>query len=129
MKRTVLYLIMVLMPFSFNSLYGETAGPSDTVRGYFEALKNGDIGTMKQHIAGEYYEKYKALLEKNESYPEFLRNFYEGAEYEIVNSNKMGNDVIMEVEIYFPNGSTSVNKLRVRNFNKDGWKIIKEIRN
>ena len=129
MKRIVLYLIMVLMPFGLHALYAETEGPADTVRSYFEALKNGDIGTMKQYIAGEYYEKYKTLFEKNEGYPEFLRNFYQGAEVAIVNSSKTGSDAIMEVEIYFPNGSNSVNRLRLRKYSDGTWKIVEEIFN
>lgn len=128
MKKKVLYLIVIF--FSFNLSHAvAAAGPSDTVIGYFEALKNGDTETIKNYIAGKFYKKNKALLEENTKYPEFLRNYYEGAEFEVIDSVNVGKDVIVEIQIYFSNGSTSVKKLRLKNYGDNTWKIVEEIRN
>ena len=129
MRKYILFIAFFLF-CNFNFLHAQVADPSDTLIVYFKALKNGDVETIKKCIAGDYYKKYKVLLEENQSYPEFLRNFYQGAEFDIVNTTKGNNDdVIVQVQTYFADGSTAHNKLRLKNFNKDGWKIVEEIVN
>lgn len=129
MKKNVLALslIVIFFLFSFNLFHVLAAEPSDTVISYFEALKNGDTEIIKNYIAGEFYEKNKALLEENTKYPEFLRNYYEGAEFRIRNSFEAGNDEIVEIGINFPNGSESIKKLRLKRYNDTSWKIVQEI--
>ena len=48
---------------------GFAAEPQDFVKGYFDALKNGDVQTIKSFLGGELYKRRKALLEKNKKLP------------------------------------------------------------
>ena len=127
MKKSALCLIVVSLVFGFNLLPAEAAVPSDTVRLYFEALKNGDTETIIQCIAGDFYEKNKVLLEKNENYPEFLRNYYQGATLQIGDSTNSGDDVIVEMQISFPNGNIKDKKLRLREYSDGIWRIVEEV--
>lgn len=129
MKKSALFLIVIFSAFSFNLLPAEAAVPSDTVYRYFEALKNGDTETIIHCIAGDFYEKNRVLLEKNQNYPEFLRNYYQGANLQIGNSTNSGNDVIVEMQISFPNGNIKVKNLRLREYSDGTWRIVEEIVN
>ncbi|HWP93827.1 MAG TPA: hypothetical protein VNN20_16685 [Thermodesulfobacteriota bacterium] len=126
-KITTLLMIVLFSPFNFNSLNSLAAEPSETLTAYFQALKDGDVGKIKQCIAGDFYEKNKVLLENNPDYPEFLRNYYQGADLEIGKSVKSGDTVIIEMRTLFPNGSTGVNKLRLKESSDGDWKIVEEI--
>lgn len=129
MRKRVLYLILIFMAFSFNSIEAKAESASDAVIAYFEALKEGDVKTIKQYVAGEFYEQNRDLLEKSTTYPEFLRKYYEGSEFEIIDTVQADKDVIVGARIYFSNGSTSVKKLRLRSFGDNTWKIVGEINN
>ncbi len=124
-KTTILFLVLIFALLSLQNSYA--AEPSDAITAYFQALKDGDVGKIKQYIAGDFYEKNKVLLENNPDYPEFLRNFYQGADLEIGKSVKSGDTVIIEMRTIFPNGSTGVNKLRLKESSDGDWKIVEEI--
>lgn len=126
--RKYIFFTLIFLSSSFSLLHAGVLGPSDAAIAYFNALKNGDVETIKEYIAGDYYEKYKVLLEENKGYPDFLRNFYKGAEFDVLSTARGNNDdVIVQVQTYFADGSTAYNKLRLKNFDKDGWKIVEEI--
>jgi hypothetical protein len=125
MKKSILYLVLIFLLFNFNLLRVEAAVPSDTVSLYFEALKNGDTESIKNYIAGDFYEKNKDLLNSS-TYSEFLKNYYKGATLQVGDSIQSGNDVIVEMQIYFPNGNEKVKKLRLKEYSDNTWKIVGE---
>ena len=97
--------------------------PQEVVTAYFEAMKTGDIETMKSHMAGKLYQNRKVLLEKNKKYPEFLIGFYEGAELEVIEIQ----DGIVRIQIHFPNGSIKYHNLVLREDSAGIWKIVDEL--
>jgi hypothetical protein len=129
MKRYALYVITTLLFVSFfNSLHAETTKAIDSViAGYFGALKNGDVDAIKYYIAGDFYEKKKALLENNQNYPEFLKKIYQESEVRVLNSTQTGDNAVVEVGIYGPDSSISVTKMRLKKDSSDTWKIVEEI--
>ena len=78
---------------------------------FFVALKEGDVSSIKQLIAGEMYESKKVLLEKNEEYPEFLKNYYQGIEFYVENATQSGNYIIVDFLIEFPGGNRNFARL------------------
>lgn len=97
--------------------------PQAVVIAYFEAMKTGDIETMKSHMAGKLYQKRKVLLEKNKKYPEFLIGFYEGAELAVIEFR----DGIVRIQIHFPNGSIKYHNLVLKADSAGIWKIVDEL--
>ena len=83
----VLALIIFSLFLGFNQANAGTSDPADTVSGYFEASRNGDVDTMKTLIAGTFYDSQKVLLTKNKAYPEFLKKYYQGVRIAIVSSS------------------------------------------
>ena len=105
---------------------------SDIVLPFLDALKNGDLDSIKHYIAGDIYENKRVLLEKNEEYSEFLKNYYHGVEFYIEKAVESGNYIVVHVLIEFSNGDEGNARLYLgKDVNKvpgalEGatWKII-----
>ena len=52
-------------------------------------------------------------MEQNEKYPEFLRNYYQGAEFEVEKVEKVDDNIIVSVVIKLAKSSPSVISLRL----------------
>ena len=124
MKNHLNVIFFLLM---FGWIYpatGFATEPQDFVKGYFDALKNGDVQTIKSSLGGELYKRRKALLEKNKKYPKFLMDFYKGAELKVVGVPGSG---IVHIQIRFPDGSLKQHKLVLQKDSYGKWKIIDEL--
>ena len=109
---------------------------NDVVLPFFDALKNGDVDSIKHYIAGDVYENKRVLLEKNKEYSEFLRNYYDGVEFYIDNLMESGDYIVVHVVVEFSNGDEANAQLYLgKDINnasgaleEASWKII-EFRN
>jgi hypothetical protein len=127
MKRYTLRILIIFLFISFNPLHAEAEKTIEgTVMEYFEVLRNGDIDAIKYYVAEDLYREKKALLEKNEDYPEFLRSFYQGKELRILNSTQAGDDAVAEIGIYSSDDLINVTKVRLKRDSDNTWKIVKE---
>ncbi len=106
---------------------------SDTFVPLFRAFKNGDIDAIKEYISDDMYEKNKVLLEQNKEYPNFLRNFYSDAIFQVRKVVKSEEMVFVDVRVRFPSGYQSVTKVQLKEGkNKAGdtiWKVINFMEN
>ena len=109
----------------------------------FDALKTGDIKTLKHLFAGEMHARNKTLLEQNAGYPQFLRDLYQGALFEIKEISPDDKGYIASFTTFFSNGSKSITHLifapRARDAQPEylepssldvgpnGWVIIQQI--
>jgi hypothetical protein len=84
---------------------------------FFQALKEGDIKVIKNCIAGREYNSKKTLLEKNVSYPDFLRDFYKDASFKIKKIYYEKGAIIVDALIEFPEGITRNFSMRLER----GW--------
>lgn len=96
-------------PQSYADLRDKTFTP------LFEALRAGDVVTIRRYLSGSTYEKHRVLLEQNKEYGNFLRNYYSGATFELSQVLSSDNGYIADVFIYWPTGRTSLVQLQVRN--------------
>lgn len=99
-----------------------------TYTSLFDALRRGDVQTIKLYLSPVEYAQYKVLFEQNKDYPRFLRNFYQGARVRVgqidsVRSAK--NEVIGELVIDFPNGETTITRMRLNRDKGGEWKVKK----
>ena len=102
---------------------------TETVLPYCMALRDGDVSLMKQYLSGDMYEKNRVLLEQNKEYPEFLRKYYQGAQFQVVKAEEIDNNILVNVEIEYPDGRLNFGKLRLGKDNQDiyengSWKIM-----
>lgn len=137
MKKLFVFILIFFFFNIFNPLHAEEMTIKDplysditnTILSYFTALKDGDINTIKVYISLDIYNKNKALLEQNEKYPEFLRNYYQGAEFEVGKVEKIDDNIIVTVVIKLAKSSLSVISLRLVKESSQGeatnqtWKI------
>ena len=106
----------------------------ETLNPYFEALKNGDVTSIKLHISEGIYERYKVLLEKNTVYPEFLRNYYRDVDFWVKKVELIGHDILVSAIIKFPDNESLNAKFLLRKKVDDmypeeiggRWKIVKQ---
>jgi hypothetical protein len=131
MKRGLVFLIVIAFLAGGNSILAAgSEKPEDTVIQFFEASKNGDTETIKQLIAGSFYNQRKVLLEENADYPDFLRKYYEGTEIQINKTimKKGGMVGVVGIKIQFPDGNLDTTKLLLKKDAGGVWKIVDEMR-
>ena len=126
MNKSILCILIAVFIVSFGSVRANALGPDDTVLDYFQALQQGDISAIKHSISGDLYKKRKVLLEQNTNYPEFLKNVYQGAEFQIKKSTIQENNAVVTVEVYFPNRQKEFTLFLYKDA-AGNWRIFKEI--
>jgi hypothetical protein len=134
MKMRLLVGLIVFSSFGVAYAVGQQAPlGASTVRSvkialtqHVLALQRGDVAALKQQLSssGEAYRQYRTLLEQNPTYPEFLRNFYQGSRFAVGNIVRgQGNEVIADLIIELQSGSRTVTKLRLQP-EGNTWTII-----
>jgi hypothetical protein len=92
---------------------------------FFEALRNGDVNSLKNCMGGELYENRKVLIEQNKGYPDFLRQLYQGVNFNIDTIYQENNgDIQVNVSVDFDDGRTSVSKLLLSKNNVGRYEIV-----
>ena len=76
----------------------------ETVVPFFDALKHGDVKSIKKLVAGDMYEDKRVLLEQNKDYPDFLRKYYQGVEFIVKNIASSGDHIVIDIGIKYPSG-------------------------
>lgn len=134
-------LVLLLCAVYQPALWGQTAtAPSDSqlrelhasFNRLFQAMKDGDVVVIEQYFSGQMSSEYKTLLEQNQDYPAFLRNFYKGASFSIASVTPTPEgDMIVDVAIQLGGGSRSITRLDAKRF--DGapakWKVMGMVKN
>jgi hypothetical protein len=101
----------------------------DAVNGYLDALTKGDTASLKSYINGKYYKSRKSLLDENPDYSRFLLDFYEGANFSIIDISADSKNIDCQratVEFVFPGGNISRTQLILAMDSYGIWKIIDE---
>ena len=105
--------------------------PEETVRKYFHAIQEGNVHSVKEFLGESLYKKKKELLNDNSEYGEFLKKYYDGAEFVIESSSSGGepggqSSRKVKVTVEFPGGNTSAITLITERDSSGSWKIIDE---
>lgn len=122
MGKKIFYFLTVILFMSFYSFGPYEFDSRSTVFAYIQALKKGDIETIKSLITEDLYEKRKVLLEQNGSYADFLRKQYQGGTFTIKQANVQEGRGVFEIEAIFPDGHTRL-VLHVKKNNSGKWQI------
>jgi hypothetical protein len=127
MKNTGLYFLLAFLAVTFLSTTANAfEDPNDTVAGYLLALQQGDVKTIKDSITGDLLKKREVLLEQNESYPGFLKNIYQEAEFQLLKTKINKDNAQINIEIRFQD-ETRYFILFLKKDARGEWKIYKEI--
>jgi hypothetical protein len=97
----------------------------------FDALRRGDLRTIKLYLSADEYVRYKVLFEQNKEYSAFLRNFYTGANLRVGQVDSVlsaTDDVIAEFLVDFPGSETLNTRMRLNRDTAGSWKIKKILR-
>ena len=103
-------------------------GPDNTVLQFFDASRNGDVAQMRQLVSGSYYNRRKAVLENNDSYPAFLIDHFHGSTTNIEASiiDDKNQIAVVTVTTHFPNQSINTSRLVLKKDSNSSWKIVDE---
>ncbi|MEA3478197.1 MAG: hypothetical protein U9R60_08465 [Bacteroidota bacterium] len=82
-----------------------------SLKGFVAALKEGDLDTMKEFMSEKMYTRYKTLLEENQGYSNFLRNYYKDARFSIGKISVLDDRLLADLHVDFSDGSRSVHHL------------------
>lgn len=70
----------------------------------FEALQAGDVSAIKRLLDADLFEQYHVLLERNSAYPQYLKDYYRGATFELRGIEDEGDRYTADVVIQWPDG-------------------------
>lgn len=103
-------------------------GPADTVLQFFDASRNGDVAQMRELVSGSYYNRRKAVLENNDSYPAFLIDHFHGSTTRIEESiiDDKNQIAVVTVTTHFPNQGINTSRLILKKDGNGSWKIVDE---
>lgn len=71
----------------------------------FAALQSGDVLAFKTFMHGSMYERYRVLIEQNAEYGQHLRDYYEGATFELLEVSEASRAYLGTVSISWPDGN------------------------
>jgi len=125
MKQTILFILLTLLILSLSTIEAKALGPSDTVLIYFQALKHGDIETIKDSISEEMYKIRKILLEQNQNYSEILKKAYQEAEFHIKETTIDDDNAQISVEVNCSDRKRNYNIFLYKDVGEN-WKIYEE---
>lgn len=127
LNKTILSLIATLF-FCISLANAEQSGPDNTVLQFYNASRNGDVEQMRELISGSYYNRRKAVLENNDSYPAFLVDHFHGSTTNIEKSiiDNKNQVAVVTVTTHFPNKSIDTSRLVLKNDGNGAWKIVDE---
>lgn len=125
MKKTFIFCLLFLFVTSC-PLFAEgglivnlesqnLSAEEEVLHPFFMALKNGEVDEIKQYLSDDMYEKRRVLLEQNKEYPAFLREYYAGAQFSVVEAVREGDDILVGIMINFAGGHGTKTRLRLRN--------------
>ena len=72
----------------------------------FEALKKGDLKTLKQNMTEEMYQRYRKLLEENKEYSNFLQEYYRNAHFSVIAAKVIDDYIDVELRIEYLDGNS-----------------------
>jgi ABC-type transporter MlaC component len=103
-------------------------GPDNTVLQFFNASRNGDVEQMRELISGSFYNRRKAVLENNDTYPAFLVDHFRGTTTNIEKStiDHKNQVAVITVTTHFPDQSINTSTLVLKKDGNGAWKIVDE---
>ena len=123
MKKTIILGILLLFVTCYPSQaevgltispeYLEPVQADKAFHPLFSAMKNGEVEKIKNYISGEMFERNRVLLEQNREYPDFLRKFYNGVQFKVVEVVRSGDIVVANIMIIFQDGYESEIRLQL----------------
>jgi hypothetical protein len=126
-NKYILSLIATLF-FCISPADAEQNGPDNTVLQFYNATRNGDVVQMRELVSGSYYNRRKAVLENNDSYPAFLMDHFHGSTTNIEKSiiDDKNQIAVVTVTTHFPNQSINTSRLVLKKDGNGSWKIVDE---
>ena len=131
MKRVLFLGLLLILPLSIFITAGAEADEGEVesvVQSYYGYLKLGDTAGVMSLLTDPLLSERRELLEKNSSYPQFLREMYESSYMKITEIKKIkGNKRAADVEIYLNEGQTPLKTRFILQNVNGSWKISNEV--
>jgi len=127
-----LVCLLILEAFILSPLEAQSNHEAERAKVYkateifIEALINGDISTIRSHIAGSLKNRLKRLLNDNRSYSQFLRKQYANALFLIDDPVINGERASVNVSIEFQQNEKRFFKIKLEKINNGKWMIIEQ---
>jgi len=127
LNKTILSVIAAFF-FGISSAHAGQNGPDNTVLQFFNASRNGDVEQMRELISGSYYNRRKAELENNDSYPAFLVDHFLGSTTTIAEStiDHKNQIAVVTATTRFPDKTINTSRLILKKGDNGAWKIVDE---
>lgn len=121
-RLSILTLLLLTLPV-IASAARLTA--TETAAMYFDAVTDGDTVTIRKLTASPLLDELKPLLTRNEDYPAFLRDRYQGAVAEIGSvTGGTDDEQAVVLRVGYPDGHVSTIRLTLEKQKSGKWKVV-----
>ncbi len=131
-KWRFILLAMVLMgmtPAAVSAADSEIDAAQQLMTDYFQALKNGEVQTLLNMLADPLLGSRKTLLTQNSAYPDYLRDYYKDARFEITSVTSTTADLYrVTAEFVFDDHGRPAKSIFLLRKTEDRLKIFNELR-
>jgi hypothetical protein len=79
----------------------------------FDALRGGDLASLKRFLEPDVYEQYRVLFEQNGQYDQFLRDYYANTDFELGDVAPVDGGYLAQVTIHWPDGHSAITQWHV----------------
>ena len=131
LAAAVMLSMVVIGPAA--AFVGEEDRIRETLNLFFDGLRSGDVAAIESLIGGKLLEETTVLLRNNQAYGDFLRDYYQGATFEVAQIHQVADGAVVDVSVIFESGARQqVSFLLVKGkmdaANSDSWKLVEQKR-
>ena len=126
LKKIIIYVFLSICLSVSTLQSAETPVVESCISPFFNALRNGDVATVKQYIADPLYSEIESRLNAA-AYPDFLRKYYSNSSIEVININHITDDQkSVKLDLYFSSNEKQSLELKLQKSADGDWKITNQ---
>jgi len=126
-KKNIYYCLLLVSLCTPSVFSAESVIIETIIDPFFLALQNGDVKAIETFIADPLHSQVKVLLQDNQEYPAFLRNYYSNSHIEVLNVYDHSADQInVYLELYLSTNEKQMLEIQLHKSAAGDWKITKQ---
>ena len=126
-KKLINCFILIISLCATISYSAENTIVETTIMPFYDALKNGDVVAVEAYIGDPLYSQVKVLLQDNQEYPDYLRQYYSNSYIEVTNVSDQSADYKnVYLDLYLSSSEKQSIELQLHKTTTGDWKVTKQ---
>jgi hypothetical protein len=100
-------ILVIALGLGVMDVYGnEDVVIRNKLQAFFSVLRSGNTAAIEAHLGGNLHRQRRTLLRENREYAKFLRQYYQGTEFQIEKITQGKSETTANVKLIFPDGKS-----------------------